>query len=190
MKFLLKIVVVVVSLVCSDIVVYSQDFCRIENGYVHIVDNPKAMGVDFSFRVLDGWGTETVEAPHLFCALSYESIISLFFGIEENVTFFSKKQAEEIYDFIDYEGKLLKQYENKNGKIITSYTDLINTYPTRVIHISYNDRLPDGQVLEFVCLQWIILYEDYIISISAYCPKKLISAFSMDIAQIAHSLTI
>lgn len=139
------------------------------DNYISIKDHPKAKGVNFKIKVPIGWEVTEGITPNavkiltnmIFPNSSYNIVIN------NNITFFSRQQAYKILqdNIIKYKNEV-EEYTTlhyKEPQVIEQSLVKISTYPAVLFKVKAKSL--DSPHRNVILKQWIILYEDKVITL-------------------------
>lgn len=168
----------------------SYMFYSYANKYISIKDHPKAKGVNLEIQIPLGWKVEEGNRPNTvkiftFLQNSYNIVIT------DNITFFSRKQAQKYLE----ENKLEEQYKQtfeplyKDVEIIEYSLVKIDSYPAVQLKIKAKMELSEGLTVPVIIKQWSVLYEDKIITLHSMSDDNIFfKEFELIFTSITNSI--
>ncbi|MDP3359530.1 MAG: hypothetical protein Q8S41_09295 [Lutibacter sp.] len=154
----------------KKISIKSKEFSNLNfklGDYESVNGHLKAKGVNLKLRKPNGWELQEGDRPNIVKKFSYKTN-SYIILIKDNMMFLSRNEAKDLLSDSEYvkeiiieSGSYLKNIEILHQKIVT-----IDTYPALEFTIR-GDKERLGLNLKMIMKNWMIFYEDKIISFSS-----------------------
>lgn len=131
--------------------------------YISLKNHPKSNGVDLKIKAPLDWEIKEGLRPHIVKKFEY-NLNSFGITIKENQTFYSRKQAKELFLKQEYLNDIHEELSSflANSIILDEFFVSIDNYPGYYFKVS-GEMERSGITLPVYILNWIIYYEDSII---------------------------
>lgn len=140
--------------------------------YISIKNHPKSNGVNLKLKAPLGWEIKEGLRPHIVKKFEY-NLNSYGITIGENLTFFSRKQAKELFLNQEYLTTFSEEFLSflTSPKIIDEFPVTIDNYPGYYFKAS-GEMERSGITMPVNILNWIIYYEDRVIILQGVGIKQ------------------
>lgn len=170
----MKFKYLIIIFLLTNIYCKAQDFCKVENGYAHFIDNKKAKGVDFKIRIPEHWTIKEGSRPNVVANIKTE-YMSFYILIKENITFLSRNQSKEVYESEYVEDMLTEPFRERGLTVqnIKKEECTIDSYPALKITYTILQSLPNlVNPTTTVMVRYVLFYEDYYIEMEGWVYGK------------------
>jgi len=135
--------------------------------YVSIKDHPKAKEVNLKLKVPVGWELKEGDRPNIVKKFVNERN-TYFILIEDNVTFFSRKQIRDALQEDNFVNEFVQEASSflKSSQVIDQSVVTIDTYPA--VQFKVKGKVErSGLTFPVIMKCWVVFYEDKIIFLQA-----------------------
>lgn len=138
--------------------------------YISIKDHSKSKEVNLKIKTPIGWEVKEGDRPNIVKKFVNGGNIYLIL-IKENVTFFSRKKAREVFQENNFIDGFVQESSSKlkNPQVLEQSVVTLDSYPA--IQFKLKGKIErSGLTFEVIMKCWVIFYEDKIIFLQAMGP--------------------